>query len=176
MPGVQEIRQCIEALQAASISKASILPLHANLSSEEQRKVFANTPRRKILVATNIAEVSPYMLYDLWLIRLQTSITIDDVIYVVDGGKMKENTFDPETGLARLKEGLVTQASANQRKGRAGRTQPGKCYRLFTRRDEEQMQNFPIPEMQRVPLESLSLQVKVTRPDEDAKVIRQYRS
>jgi ATP-dependent RNA helicase DHX57 len=85
---------------------------------------------------------------------------------------VKENTFDPETGLARLEEGLVTRASANQRKGRAGRTQPGKCYRLFTRMDEEGMRHFPIPEMQRVPLESLSLQVKVTRPEEDAKVTK----
>jgi len=58
MPGVQEIRQCIEALQGASIPKASILPLHANLSSEEQKRVFANTPWRKIVVATNVAEVS----------------------------------------------------------------------------------------------------------------------
>jgi HrpA-like RNA helicase len=88
----------------------------------------------------------------------------------VDGGKAKENTFDPETGLARLEEGLVTRASANQRKGRAGRTQPGTCYRLFTRRDEDNMRKFPVPEMQRVPLESLSLHVKVTRPEEDAKV------
>ena len=58
MPGVKEIRQCIEALQGASIPKASILPLHANLSSEEQKRVFANTPWRKIVVATNVAEVS----------------------------------------------------------------------------------------------------------------------
>jgi len=67
MPGVQEIRQCIEALQVASIPKASILPLHANLSSEEQKRVFANTPRRKIVVATNVAEVSSiYNLRSVW--------------------------------------------------------------------------------------------------------------
>lgn len=83
---------------------------------------------------------------------------------------MKEHEFDPESGLSRLEEKLVTTASADQRRGRAGRTQPGKCYRLFTRRDEENMRKYPIPEMQRVPLESLSLRVKVTRPREDAKV------
>jgi ATP-dependent RNA helicase DHX57 len=83
---------------------------------------------------------------------------------------VKENEFDQESGLSRLEEKLVTRASANQRRGRAGRTQPGKCYRLFTKRDEENMRKYPVPEMQRVPLESLSLHVKVTRPQEDAKV------
>jgi HrpA-like RNA helicase len=96
------------------------------------------------------------------------------VIYVVDGGKAKEIGYDHETGLSRLEEELVTRASANQRRGRAGRTQPGKCYKMFTRRDEENMRKFPVPEMQRVPLESLSLQVKVTRPDEDAKVSQKF--
>lgn len=92
------------------------------------------------------------------------------MIYVVDGGKAKEIGYDHDTGLSRLEEELVTRASANQRRGRAGRTQPGKCYKMFSRRDEENMRKFPVPEMQRVPLESLSLQVKATRPDEDAKV------
>ena len=88
----------------------------------------------------------------------------------MDGGKVKENEFDPESGLSRLEEKFVTRASANQRRGRAGRTQLGKCYRLFTRRDEENTPKFSKPEIQRVPLESLSLHVKVTRPQEDAKV------
>ncbi|KIM31725.1 hypothetical protein M408DRAFT_317990 [Serendipita vermifera MAFF 305830] len=155
MPGVQEIRQCIEALHAIAIGKTTVLPLHANLSNDEQKRVFSSTPGRKIVVSTNVAE---------------TSITIDDVIYVVDGGKVKENEFDPESGLSCLEEKLVTRASANQRKGRAGRTQPGKCYRLFTRRDEENTPKFSKPEIQRVPLESLTLHVKVTRPQEDAKL------
>ncbi|CAG7853684.1 DExH-box ATP-dependent RNA helicase DExH1 {ECO:0000305} {ECO:0000305} [Serendipita indica DSM 11827] len=154
MPGVQEIRQCIEALGSNSLGRATILPLHANLTSDEQRRVFAPTPNRKIVVATNVAE---------------TSITIDDVIYVIDGGKVKENEYDPETGLARLEETLVTRASANQRRGRAGRVQAGTCYKLFTKRDWDNMRKFPVPEMQRVPLDSLLLQIKVTRSEEDPK-------
>lgn len=67
---------------------------------------------------------------------------------------------------------MVTRAAARQRRGRAGRTKPGECYKLFTRRDEENMRKFPVPEILRVPLESLSLQIKVMREDEDAKVSR----
>ncbi|CCA73631.1 related to helicases [Serendipita indica DSM 11827] len=103
------------------------------------------------------------------LISCLTSITIDDVIYVIDGGKVKENDYDPETGLARLEETLVTRASANQRRGRAGRVQAGTCYKLFTKRDWDNMRKFPVPEMQRVPLDSLLLQIKVTRSEEDPK-------
>jgi ATP-dependent RNA helicase DHX57 len=91
-------------------------------------------------------------------------------MFVVDGGKEKETDFDPETSLSRLEEKLVSRASANQRQGRAGRTSAGVCYKLYTRRDEENMRKFPVPEMQRVPLESLTLQVKVSRPNEDTKV------
>ncbi|KAG8836392.1 hypothetical protein FRC17_003302 [Serendipita sp. 399] len=154
MPGVQEIRSCMDAIRALSIGKTSILPLHANLSSDEQRRVFGNTTGRKIVVATNIAE---------------TSITIDDVVFVIDCGKVKENRYDSETGLSRLEEILETRASASQRRGRAGRVQAGTCYRLFTSRDLEDMRMFPVPEIQRVPLESLSLQAKLMHPGEDAK-------
>lgn len=87
---------------------------------------------------------------------------------------MKENSLDSDSGLARLEECLVPKASANQRQGRAGRTRPGKCFRLYTRRDEEGMRMFPIPEIQRVPLENVSLQVKAARPDEDTKVNRLF--
>ncbi|KAG8784470.1 hypothetical protein FRB91_003631 [Serendipita sp. 411] len=154
MPGVQEIRMCMEAIQALSIGRISILPLHANLSSDEQRRIFSPTPWRKVIVATNIAE---------------TSITIDDVVFVIDCGKLKETRYDSETGISRLEEMLETQASASQRRGRAGRVQSGTCYRLFTSKDWKDMRNFPIPEIQRVPLESLSLQAKLMHPHEDAK-------
>lgn len=103
---------------------------------------------------------------------MQTSITIDDVVFVIDGGKVKEIGYDPDTGLSKLEETMVTRAAARQRRGRAGRTKPGECYKLFTRRDEENMRKFPVPEILRVPLESLSLQIKVMREDEDAKVSR----
>lgn len=138
-----------------SSAPAEILPLHANLSSDEQRQVFKKTSLWKIIASTNVAE---------------TSITIDDVIFVVDAGKVKQTQYDGETGLSRLVETWVTRAEARQRRGRAGRTQPGTCFKLYTRRQEAQMARFAIPEILRVPLESISLAVKVTREDEDVKV------
>ncbi|KAG6873855.1 hypothetical protein C0995_010467 [Termitomyces sp. Mi166 len=156
LPGVQEIRQCIEAIRLFLVGKeADIYPLHANLSSDEQRRVFLKTSNWKIIAATNVAE---------------TSITIDDVIYVIDTGKVKENQFDPETSLWRLVEIWVTRAAARQRRGRAGRTQPGVCYKVYTRQQESNMTDFPVPEILRVPLESISLSVKVMREEEDVKL------
>lgn len=96
---------------------------------------------------------------------MQTSITIDDVVYVIDCGKVKETQYDPNNGLAKLIEQWVTRAAAKQRRGRAGRTRPGVCYKLFTRKQEERMAPFPIPEIKRVPLESVALTVKVMKHD-----------
>ncbi|KAI0320072.1 P-loop containing nucleoside triphosphate hydrolase protein [Amylostereum chailletii] len=155
LPGVQEIRQCVESLKSTlSSSGVTIFPLHANLSSEEQRAVFGTVHNWKIVVATNVAE---------------TSITIDDIVYVVDAGKVKETQYDPQTGLTKLEETWVTRAAARQRRGRAGRTQPGICYKLYTRAQERKMFPFPKPEIQRVPLESIALTVKSTRETEDVK-------
>lgn len=115
MPGVMEIRQCVSELESVSLGNVAILPLHANLSSEDQRRVFLPTkPRRKIVVATNVAE---------------TSVTIPDVVYVVDGGRVKETQYDAESGLQRLVEDWTSRASGRQRRGRAGRTQPGQVRR-----------------------------------------------
>ena len=100
----------------------------------------------------------------------KTSITIDDVIYVIDAGKVKETQYDPETGLSRLVETWVTRAAAKQRRGRAGRTQPGTCYKLYTKKQEMNMAKFPVPEILRVPLESISLAVKATKEDQNVKV------
>lgn len=100
----------------------------------------------------------------------QTSITIDDVIYVIDGGKVKETNYNPNTGLSILTEQWLTRAAARQRRGRAGRTKPGICYKLYTRKQEENMTPFPVPEILRVPLESISLIVKVMRENEDVQV------
>ncbi|KAL4253594.1 hypothetical protein ABKN59_003415 [Abortiporus biennis] len=148
LPGVQEIRQCIDTLRG--IKGVKTFPLHANLSSDEQRVVFEPLSLWKIIAATNVAE---------------TSITIDDVVYVIDCGRVKETQFNPETGLTQLVEQWVTRAAAKQRRGRAGRTRPGKCYKLYTRKQENTMHPFPIPEIKRVPLESISLNVKVMYND-----------
>ncbi|KDQ63105.1 hypothetical protein JAAARDRAFT_119492 [Jaapia argillacea MUCL 33604] len=155
LPGVQEIRQCIDALRAKfSRSEADIFPLHANLSNDEQKLVFRPTSRWKIVVATNVAE---------------TSITIDDIIYVVDAGRVKETQYDVESSLSRLVETWVNRAGARQRRGRAGRTQPGVCYKLYTRRQEAAFAAFPVPEILRVGLESICLTVKAMREKEDVK-------
>ena len=93
-------------------------------------------------------------------------------MYVIDTGRVKETSYDAESGLSRLTEMWVTRAAAHQRRGRAGRTRPGECYKLYTRKQEDDMERFPIPEMLRVPLESLSLAVKAVRENEDVKVGR----
>ncbi|KAI8990673.1 P-loop containing nucleoside triphosphate hydrolase protein [Trametes punicea] len=148
LSGVQEIRQCMEKLRG--IPHTQVLPLHANLSSDEQRLVFAPATGWKIIVSTNVAE---------------TSVTIDDVIYVIDGGKVKETHYDPDAGLTKLTEQWITRAAARQRRGRAGRTQPGVCYKLYTRAQENRMAPFPVPEIRRVPLESIALTLKVVHND-----------
>ncbi|KAJ6575382.1 P-loop containing nucleoside triphosphate hydrolase protein [Mycena capillaripes] len=159
LPGVPEIRQCMDAMRTALPGgQADVFPLHANLSSDEQRRVFMKTSKWKVIAATNVAE---------------TSITIDDVIYVVDAGKVKETQYDPETSMSRLVEAYITRAAGRQRRGRAGRTQPGFCYKLYTRKQETNMGKYPVPEILRVPLESISLTVKVMREEEDVKLFLQ---
>ncbi|GAA5907364.1 hypothetical protein JCM6882_002817 [Rhodosporidiobolus microsporus] len=159
--GVFEITRSIEAIRSSVplhlLSSLLIVPLHANLTSQEQTAVFRPTPRgmRKIVVATNVAE---------------TSITIDGIVYVVDCGRVKQNEFDPETGITKLVEGWTSRAGCRQRRGRAGRTRPGVCYKLFTHYTEEHhMLPQPTPEIQRTPLEALLLQIKSTRPTADVR-------
>ncbi|TNY18898.1 P-loop containing nucleoside triphosphate hydrolase protein [Rhodotorula diobovata] len=161
MTGVLEITRSIEAIRAAvpssQLSSLLVLPLHANLTSQEQTAVFRPTPRgmRKIVVATNVAE---------------TSITIDGIIFVVDCGRAKVNAFDPETGITKLQEEWTSRAGCRQRRGRAGRTRPGQCFKLFTHYTEDNvMQAQPTPEIQRTPLEALLLQIKSTRPAADVR-------
>ena len=126
-----------------------ILPLHSSLGPEEQRKVFRRPPMgvRKVVIATNIAE---------------TSITIEDVCVVIDSGRMKETRWDPGRGIASLTETWVSRAAAQQRRGRAGRVRPGVCLSLYTKaRFERKMDAHQVPEIRRVPLENLCLNVKV---------------
>lgn len=92
------------------------------------------------------------------------------MVYVIDSGRVKETSYDVTYGLSKLTETWITKAAGRQRRGRAGRTQPGECYKLYTRIQEGEMGNFPVPEILRVPLDSLSLQVKAAREDEDVTV------
>lgn len=144
LPGVMEINRALSALQ--SIPNMHVLPLHASLQSVEQRKVFPHAPfgKRKVIVATNVAE---------------TSITIDDIVAVIDTGKVKETSYDPQNNMSKLSEVWASQAACKQRRGRAGRVQAGKCYKLFTRNAETKMLARPEPEIKRVPLEQLCLAV-----------------
>ncbi|KAL0944125.1 ATP-dependent RNA helicase ucp12 [Colletotrichum truncatum] len=145
LPGVAEINQTCNALR--SISSLHVLPLHASLETKEQKRVFAAPPggKRKVVVATNVAE---------------TSITIDDIVAVIDSGKVKETTYDPQNNMRKLEENWASQAACKQRRGRAGRVQAGKCYKLYTRNLEQQMAERPEPEIRRVPLEQMCLSVR----------------
>jgi len=157
MPGLSEITKLFEACAAdATINAATdgskyLIALHSTLSSAEQGIVFNHAPKgvRKIVISTNIAE---------------TSITIDDVVYVVDSGKCKENGYDPNTRMQLLLEQWVSRASARQRKGRAGRVQAGRCFKMYTRHVHDTVFNeHTLPEIVRVPLEGLCLQIQLQR-------------
>ncbi|KAG1251337.1 hypothetical protein G6F68_012321 [Rhizopus microsporus] len=144
-PGAVEIKNCIEAIQGSvGVSDSvEILPLHANLSPQEQTRVFRKVPNhvRKIVVATNVAE---------------TSITIEGVVYVIDSGRVKETQFEAANSMVHLVETWASRASCRQRRGREGRTRPGQCFKLFTRDTHEtKMRDQQVPELLRTPLEQL---------------------
>lgn len=146
LPGVMEISRALDSLR--SIPNLHALPLHASLLSSEQRRVFPRAPKgkRKVIVATNVAE---------------TSITIDDIVAVIDSGRVKETSYDPQNNMRKLEEVWASRAACKQRRGRAGRVQAGKCYKLYTRNAEmSKMAERPEPEIRRVPLEQLCLSVR----------------
>jgi ATP-dependent RNA helicase DHX29 len=153
LPGVAEIYMLLDMLAASYRFRGPaadwLLPLHSSIASSEQRKVFLRPPKglRKVIAATNIAE---------------TSITIDDVVYVIDSGKHKENRYNPQKKLSSMVEDWISQANARQRTGRAGRVKPGICFSLYTRyRFEKLMRPYQVPEMLRMPLVELCLQIKL---------------
>ncbi|GMH71901.1 hypothetical protein TL16_g05777 [Triparma laevis f. inornata] len=156
LPGIKEITTMLEMLQyTPAFSRGEqaewILPIHSTVPPEDQRKVFTRPPPgvRKIVLATNIAE---------------TAITIDDVAFVVDTGRMKELRYDPLRKMASLEDCLVSRANARQRRGRAGRVREGLCVHLFT---EHRHQYIAVPhqppEVKRVPLEQLVLRIKALK-------------
>ncbi|PKA65637.1 hypothetical protein AXF42_Ash013051 [Apostasia shenzhenica] len=119
-------------------SSAVALPLHGKLSHEDQIRIFNQYPgKRKVIFSTNLAE---------------TSLTIHGIKYVIDSGMVKESRFEPSTGMNVLKVTKISQSSANQRSGRAGRTEPGKCYRLYSKSDYQTMALHEEPEIRKVHL------------------------
>ena len=125
-----------------------ILPVYGALPSDMQTRIFDPAPpgSRKVVIATNIAE---------------TSLTIDGIFYVVDPGFVKQKIYNPKAGMDSLVVTPISQAAAQQRSGRAGRTGPGKCYRLYTERAfRDEMIPTPVPEIQRTNLAATLLQLK----------------
>ena len=128
-----------------------VLMLHSQMVSLDQKKVFRPPPSgmTKVILSTNIAE---------------TSITINDVCHVIDTGKVKEKNYDSISGVTMLMVTWISQNSATQRKGRAGRTQPGTCYRLFSSNRYSSMLKSSVPEILRTPLMELCLATKLLTP------------
>ena len=153
LTGREEIDDALQLIadRAASLHPKApsilALPLYAGLTSEQQLYVFEPAPEntRKVIVSTNIAEAS---------------ITIDGIVYVIDCGFVKLRAYNPQTGIETLTATPVSKASAIQRAGRAGRTKPGKCYRLYTQAAYESLPEATIPEIQRSNLAPVILQLK----------------
>jgi ATP-dependent helicase HrpB len=139
LPGAAEIRRTLEMLAAApGAADLMILPLHGELSLEEQtRAVRPDARRRKVILSTNVAE---------------SSITVEGVVAVVDTGLARIATHSPWTGLPTLAVAKISQSAATQRAGRAGRTRPGRALRLFTRHDLETRPRHDVPEIARADL------------------------
>ena len=138
LPGAQEIRRTAAHLSGlAAAQNLLVLPLHGSLPAEEQTRALHPSDRRKVILATNIAE---------------TSLTIEGVDTVIDSGLARVAGYDSRRGLDRLELKRISKASAKQRAGRAGRTKPGGCIRLWSQRDELAMADFEPPEIKRVDL------------------------
>nr|XP_027064625.1 DExH-box ATP-dependent RNA helicase DExH6-like isoform X1 [Coffea arabica] len=156
LPGWDDINRTRERLLSGPYfrdsSKFVIIPLHSMVPSVEQKKVFRRPPPgcRKIVLSTNIAE---------------TALTIDDVVYVIDSGRMKEKSYDPYNNVSTLQSSWISKASAKQREGRAGRCQPGICYHLYSKLRGVSLPDFQVPEIKRMPIEELCLQVKLIDPN-----------
>ena len=165
--GMDDINKLSYSLKTLNTKGCHVLPLHGKLSSEEQSKIFKEFGTdMKIILATRIAE---------------TSLTINNVKYVLDIGCDKEAFYDVEKKMNIYKENYITQSSANQRMGRAGRTTDGYCFRIYTKEEyQNSMAKFKIPEILRTNLSTVILKLKqfnikdvkkfefIQRPDEMA--------
>ena len=149
LSGMNEITALADGVReyVAESRRWILLKLHSSLPIEEQDRVFDIAPDgvRKVILSTNIAE---------------TSVTIDGIRFVVDSGKVKEMAFESDSAVHSLQEFWISKASANQRKGRAGRTGPGVCFRFYSNEQYDAFLEFTVPEIHRVPLEATALQIK----------------
>eukprot|EP01062_Namystynia_karyoxenos_P078516 TRINITY_DN809_c0_g1_i2.p1 TRINITY_DN809_c0_g1~~TRINITY_DN809_c0_g1_i2.p1 ORF type:complete len:1791 (+),score=482.24 TRINITY_DN809_c0_g1_i2:97-5373(+) len=147
MDDITVIRRMLEDIPGQE--RRLIVCCHSALILEEQKKLFSPPPtgKRKIIIATNIAE---------------TSVTLPDVVYVIDTGHMKEMTYDAERRVTALLKVWQSKANAKQRMGRAGRVRPGVCFRLYSKATYEAFRERPTPEIQRTPLEQTCLVLRAT--------------
>jgi ATP-dependent helicase HrpA len=148
MPGERDIREAGDQLEGRFGGGADIIPLFGRLSAGDQQRVFSPSPRRKIVIATNIAE---------------TSLTIPGIRYVIDTGLARLSRYNTRTRTRRLPVEPISQSSANQRKGRAGRVQDGICIRLYAEEDFNGRPAFTQPEIQRANLAEVILRMKAFR-------------
>ena len=158
LPGAAEIRRVLARLSSADLPGEWLLaPLFGNLSREEQDQAIAPAPagRRKIVLATNIAE---------------TSLTIEGIRVVVDGGFMRAPRFDVRSGMTRLATVPVSRASADQRRGRAGRTEPGVCYRLWAESAHGMLTERNRPEILQADLAALVLELALWGVEDAARL------
>ncbi|MFA6012799.1 MAG: ATP-dependent RNA helicase HrpA, partial [Desulfobacteraceae bacterium] len=144
MPTEADIRECCELLNGRSYLHAVVMPLYARMSASDQRRIFDPVAGRKIVVATNVAE---------------TSITIPGIRYVVDTGLARIPRYTPRTRTTSLPVTVVSQSSADQRKGRAGRVENGICYRLYSEKDFEGRTLFTTPHILRANLAEVILRM-----------------
>ncbi len=143
MPGMGEINATIAACRSADLrERVALIPLHGELPPEEQDLAFAPNPLRKVVVSTNVAE---------------TSVTIDGIIHVIDSGVARVARYDAERGIGTLFIEPISRASAEQRAGRAGRTAPGVCHRLWTESGHLNRPERNTPEIQRSDLAEVVL-------------------
>lgn len=151
MPGEREIRETAESLGKHHVPRSThteIAPLYARLSPKDQQRVFQPHRGRRIVIATNVAE---------------TSLTVPGIRYVIDPGLARISRYSTRTKVQRLPIEPVSRASADQRKGRCGRIEPGVCIRLYDEEDYEQRSRFTDPEILRTNLASVILQMKALR-------------
>lgn len=144
LPGEREIRDAAEMLRKAQLRHTEILPLYARLSPAEQQKIFQSHPGRRVVLATNVAE---------------TSLTVPGIRYVIDSGTARISRYSYRAKVQRLPIEAVSQASANQRKGRCGRVEPGICVRLYSEDDFNGRPAFTDPEILRTNLAAVILQM-----------------
>jgi ATP-dependent helicase HrpA len=148
MPGEREIRDTAEELEHRELGRIQIYPLFSRLSASDQQRVFAPCQARKIVIATNVAE---------------TSLTIPGIRFVVDSGLARLSRYVPRTRTKRLPIEPVSQSSANQRSGRAGRVSEGVCIRLYSEEDYSRRPLFTQPELQRANLAEVILRLLAAR-------------